>query len=76
MTIREYDMDDQQQANDLLAETTSNFVAYLAIEYNLPVTRASYLCGLILEALPKQLHETPHLRQSIRQIVAKQFSQE
>ena len=74
MTFREYDIDDQQQANDLLAETTSNFVAYLAKEYNIPVTRASYLCGLILQALPKQLHETPHLRESIRQIVATEFS--
>lgn len=74
MTIREYDMDDQQQANDLLAETTSNFVAYLAIEYNLPVTRASYLCGLILQVLPQKIHETPDFRESVRQIVAKQFS--
>ncbi|MDZ8134378.1 MAG: hypothetical protein RM049_03640 [Nostoc sp. DedQUE04] len=75
MTIREYDTDDQQQANDLLAETTSNFVAYLAIEYNLPVTRASYLCGLILQVLPEKMHETPDFRESIRQIVAIQFSQ-
>ncbi|MBN3893652.1 MAG: hypothetical protein HWQ43_32580 [Nostoc sp. JL31] len=75
MTFREYDINDQQEANDLLATTTANFVAYLAKEYNLPVTQASYLCGLILAVLPEKLHETPHLRESIRQIVATQFSQ-
>ncbi|AFY48889.1 hypothetical protein Nos7524_3086 [Nostoc sp. PCC 7524] len=73
MTIREYDFDDQQQANELLAETTANFVAYLALEYELPVTRATFMCGVILQVLPEKLHETVELRESFRQMAKEKF---